>query len=182
MVPSCELLCLHVQLLSGVWLFATPWIVAHQTSLSFSIAQSLLKIIFIESVMPSNHLILYHPLLLLPSNFPSIRVFSKTWLFTSGGQNIGASASASVLPMNFQDWYLLGLNPLISLLSKGLSIVFSSTTVQKHQFFSAQPSLWYNSHIHTRLLLSTFPKTWNKDSVTSLGVCQTAEKSMSLVC
>ena len=114
-------------------------------------SRSLLKLISFESVMPSNYLIFCNPLVLIFSIFPSIRVFSKSWLFTSGGQNIGASASASVLPMTIQDWYLLGLNPLISLLSKGLSIVFSSTTVQKHQFFSAQPSLWSKSHIHTWL-------------------------------
>ena len=73
-------------------------------------------------------------------------------LFASGGQNIGASASASVLPMNIQDWFPLAWTGLISLQSKGLSRVFSSTTVQKHQFFSAQPSLWSNCHICTWLL------------------------------
>ena len=93
----------------------------------------------IESVMPSNHPILCCPLLLLPSVFASIRVFSKSQLFASGGQSIGTSASASVLPMNIQGWYPLGLTGLISLLSKGLSGVFSSTTVQKHQFFDTQP-------------------------------------------
>ena len=70
---------------------------------------------------------------------------------TSGGQSIWASVSASVLPMNIQGWFSLGLTGLISLLSKGLSRVFSSTVVQKHQFFGAQPSLWSNSHIHTWL-------------------------------
>ena len=70
----------------------------------------------------------------------------------SGGQSIGVSASVLVLPMNIQDWFPLGLTGLISLLSKGLSRVFSNTTVQKHQFFDAQPSLWSNSHIHTWLL------------------------------
>ena len=74
------------------------------------------------------------------------------WLFQSGGQSIGASYSASVLPMNIQGWFPLGLTVLISLQSKGLSRVFSSTIVKKHQFFSAQPSLWSNSHIHTWLL------------------------------
>ena len=71
---------------------------------------------------------------------------------TSGGQSIGGSALVSVLPMNIQDWFPLGLNGLISLKSKGLSRVFSNTTIQKHQFFSAQLSLWSNSHIHTWLL------------------------------
>ena len=79
-------------------------------------------------------------------------LFPVSWLFASGGQSIGASASASVLPMNSQDWFLLGLTGLISLQSKGLSGVFSTTTVQKHQFFGPQISLWSNSHIHTLLL------------------------------
>ena len=95
-----------------------------------------------ELVFLSNHLILYYPLLLLPSIFPSIRVFSlMSQLFTSGGQSIGASAAASVLPMNIQGWFPLGWTGCISLQSKGLSKVFSSSTIQKHQFFSTQPSL-----------------------------------------
>ena len=81
--------------------------------------------------MASNHLVLCHPLLLLPSIFPSIRVFLMSQFFASGGQSIGASASPSVLPMNIQDWLPLGWTGLISLLSKGLSRVFSNTTVQK---------------------------------------------------
>ena len=85
-------------------------------------------------------------------SFPASRSFPVSWLFASGGQSIGASASASVLPMNIQDWFPLGWTALISLLSKGLSSVFSNTTVQKHQFLGAQPSFWSNSHIHTRLL------------------------------
>ena len=112
------------------------------------LAQTLVQ----KSVMPSNHLILCRPLLLLPSIFPSIRVFSMSQLFVSGGQIIEASASASVLPMNIQDWFPLGWADWISSQFKGLSRVFSSTTVQKHQFFCAQLSLWSNSHIHTRLL------------------------------
>ena len=79
-----------------------------------------------------------------------------SWLFTSGGQSIGASASASVLPMKSQDWFPLGLTGLISLQSKGLSRVFSNTIVQKHQFFGFWPSLWSNSHIHTWLLEKPF--------------------------
>ena len=100
---------------------------------------------------PSDHLIFCRPLLLLPSIFPNIptRSFPMSWLFTLGAQNIGASASISVLPMNIQSPFPLGLTGLISLVSKGLSCVFSSTTVQKHQFFSAQPSLWSNSDIHS---------------------------------
>ena len=83
-------------------------------------------------------------------SFPASRAFLMTCLFTSGGQNI--TASASVLPINIQDWFRLGLTGLISLQSKGLSRVFSNTTVQKHQFFGAQLSLWCNCHIHTWLL------------------------------
>ena len=85
-------------------------------------------------------------------SFPASGSFPMSWFFASGGQRIGVSASASVLPMNIQDWFLLGFTGLISLLSKGLSRVFSNTTVQKHPLFSAQASLWYNSHICTRLL------------------------------
>ena len=84
-------------------------------------------------------------------SFPAPGSFPMSWLFTSGGQCIGASTSASVLPINIQGWFPFGLTSLI-LLSKALSRVFSSTTVQKHQFFGAQPSLWSNSHIHTWLL------------------------------
>ena len=103
--------------------------------------QSLLKLMSIESLRPSNHLILCCPLLLLPSVFPSIKVFSNE----SGDQSIGASASAPVLPMNIQGWFPLELTGWISLWPKGLSRVFSSTTIQKHQFFSTQSSLWSNS-------------------------------------
>ena len=85
-------------------------------------------------------------------SFPALGSFQMTRFFTSGGQSIGASASSSVLPMNIQGWFPLGLSGLISLLSKRLSRVFSNTTVQKHQFFSAQLSLYSNSHIHTWLL------------------------------
>ena len=140
-----------VQSLSCVWLFAIPWIAARQASLSFTIFRGLLKLMSVESVMPSNHLILCHPLL-LPLIFPSIRVSSNKSFFASGGQSIGTSASASVLPMNIQDLFPLWSTGLISLQYKGLSRVFSNTTVQKHQSFSTQPSLWPNSHIHTRLL------------------------------
>ena len=87
-----------------------------------------------------------------PQSFPVSGPFPVSQLFTSSGHRIGASASASVFPMNIHDWFPLGLTGWISLQSKGLSRVFSNTTVQKHQFFSAQLSLWSNSHIHTRLL------------------------------
>ena len=102
---------------------------------------SLLKLTSIESVMPSNHLILCRPLLLLPSSFPASGSSPMSQFFVSCGPSIGASASASVLPMNIQDWSPLGWTGWISLQSKGLSEVFSNTTVQKHQFSSTQLSL-----------------------------------------
>ena len=132
-----------------------PSTVARLAPLSFTISQSLLKFMSMELMMLSNHLILCYPLLLLPSISPSISVFSSfpvSRLFWSGGQSIGASASASVLPINIQDWFPLGLTGLIYLQSKGLSRVFSSTRIQKHQFFSVQPSLWSISQIHTWLM------------------------------
>ena len=130
-----------VQLLSRVQLFTTPWIVAHQAFLSFTISQSLLELMSIESVMQSNHLILCHPLLLLVQSFPESGSFQMSQFCTSGGQSIGVSASASVLPMNIQEWFPLGWNGWISFQSMGLSRVLSNTTVQKHQFFSPQLSL-----------------------------------------
>ena len=127
-----------VQPLSHVWLFVTPRIVAHQAPLSSTVSQTFLKLMSIESVMLSNHLILCRSLLFLSSIFPSIRVFSNELLYTSGGQSIGASATQSVLPMDVQGWFPLGLTGLTLLLSKGLSRVFSNTTAQKHQFFGFQ--------------------------------------------
>ena len=134
-----QLLCVNyilqmfslVQPVSHVWLFATSWTAACQASLSIISSRSLLKLMFIDAVMTSRHIILCRPLLLLPSIFPRIRLFSNE----SGGQSTGASTSASVLPMNTQDWFHLGWTGWISLQSKGLSRVFSNTTVQKHPFF-----------------------------------------------
>ena len=125
------------QSLSHVRLCVTPWIAARQASLSITNSRSLLKPMSIESVMPSNHLILCHPLLLLPSIFPSITVFSNESVLRIRWPSIGVSASGSVLPMNIQDWFSLGWTGWISLQSKGISRVFSNTTVQKHQFFGA---------------------------------------------
>ena len=137
------------QSLSCVWLFATPWITALQASLSITNTQSSLRLMSIESVMPSSHLILCCSLLLLPPIPPSIRVFPMSQLFEWGGQSTGVSALASFLPKNTQGWSPLGWAGWISLQSKGLSRVFSNTTVQKHQFFSAQPSSQSTSHIHS---------------------------------
>ena len=130
---------ISVQLLSHVQLFVTPWTAARQASLSITNSRSLIKLMFIDLVMPSNHLILCRPLL-LPSIFTSIRVWSSKLVLPTGGQTIGVWASAPVLPMNIQDWFPLGWTHWI-LQFKGLSRVFSNTTVQKHQFFGAQLSL-----------------------------------------
>ena len=138
--------------LTHVPLFASPWTAECLASLSFTISQSLLKFMSIELVILSNYLILCCLILLLLSVFPSIRVFSNEKAPHQGGQSIGASASASVLLTNIRDWFPLGLTGFISLLSKGLSRVFPSTTVWKHQFFDTQPSIGYSSHIHTWLL------------------------------
>ena len=129
-----------VQSLSRVWLFATPWITTRQASLSITTSQSSLRLTSIESVMPSSHLILCRPLLLLTPILPASKSFPMSQLFTWGGQSIAVSASASVLPKNTQDWSPLEWIGWISLQSKGLSRVFSNTTVQKCQFFSAQLS------------------------------------------
>ena len=138
-----------VQSLSCVRLFATPWIEARQDSLSITISRSSLKLTSIDSVMSSDHLFHCHSRLLLLSIFPGIRVFPMSQFFASGGKSIGVSASASVLPMNIQNWFPLGRSGWIALLSKGLSRVLSNTIVQKHQFFGAQPSSQSNSHLHT---------------------------------
>ena len=137
-----------VQWLSRVRLFVTLWTAAHQAFLSITNSQSLLRLMSIESVMPSNHLILCPPLLLPPSILPSIRVFSNESVlhirwpkYWSSSFNISPSNEYSGLISFRIDW--------ISLQSKGFSRVFSNTTVQKHQFFGAQLSLWSNSHIHT---------------------------------
>ena len=105
----------------------------------------LAQLMSIESVTPSNHLILCHPFSSNFQSFPASGSFQMSQFFASGGQSIGASASPSVLPMNIPDGFPLGLTDLIFLQSKGLSRVFSSPTVQKHQFFDTHLSLWSNS-------------------------------------
>ena len=106
---------------------------AFQASLSFTISQSMLKLMSMESVMPSNHIIFAIPFSFFSQSFPASQSFTMSWFFASGRQSIGPSAS--VLPMNIQGWFPLQLTGLISLHSKGLSKVFSSTTIQKLQFF-----------------------------------------------
>ena len=144
--------CFDLLLLSRAQLFVTLWTAERQASLSITNSWSLLKLMSIKLVMPPNHLIPCHPLLLSSSIFQASGSFLMSQFFVSCGQSTGASASPSVLPMNIQGWFPLGLTGLISLQSKGLSRVFSNTTVQKYQFFGAQPSLWSNSHIHTWLM------------------------------
>ena len=136
---------LLVAQLSHIWLLESPWTAACP-SLSPEVCSNSCPLsqwchaIISSSVFPFSY---------CHQSFPSSGSFPKSRLFTSGGQIIGASSSASVLPVNIQGWFPLGLSGLISLQSKGVSRVFSNTTVQKHQFFGAQPSLWSNSHIHT---------------------------------
>ena len=145
------MILLVVQSLSCIWLFATPWTAACQALQSSIISQCLPKYMFTELVILSNHLILCHPLLLLlPSVFPSISLFQ--WVSSLNQEAKVLEFQQPGLPMNIQGWFPLELTGLISLQSKGLSRAFSSTTIQKHQFFGTQPSLWSNSHSHTWLL------------------------------
>ena len=143
-----------VQLLSRVQLFATPWTAAHQTSLSITNSQSLLKLMSIESVMPSNHINLCHPLLLQPSIFPSIRIFSNESVLHIRWPEYW-SFSFSISPFSEHS----GRTGWISLLPEGRSRVFSNATFQKCQFFNAQLPLWSNSHIHLWLLEKTITLT-----------------------
>ena len=142
-LSSTNLKFSSVQSLSRVWLFATPWTTARQASLSITNPKSPPKPVSIELVS------FFHPTISssvvpffsCPQSFPAAGSFQMSQLFASGGQSIGVSASTPVLPMNTQDWSPLGWTGWNSLLSKGLSRVFSNTTLQKHQFFCAQLSL-----------------------------------------
>ena len=147
-ILSMNLLFCSVQSLSHVWLFATPWTAALQASLSITSSQSCSNSCLLSrwchptissSVVPFSSCL---------QSFPASGSFPVRQLFASGGQSIEASAWASLLPVYIQGWFPLGLTGLISLQSKGLSRVFSST-IWKHQFFSAQPSVWSNAHICT---------------------------------
>ena len=141
-----------VQSLSGVQLFVTPRTAAHQASLSITNSQSPPKPMSIESVMPSNHLILCYPLLLLPSIFPSSKVFSNESALRIRWPKY-SSFIFSISPSNeYSELIPLRWTGLISLQSKGLSSVISNSAAQKHQFFGTQLSLWSNSHIQTLLL------------------------------
>ena len=162
-----HLICFSIELLESSWICRTIvcccsvtkscltlWYSMNCTMPGFLVPQHLLEYALThvhwvgDAIQPSHPL---YPLLLMPSVFTSIRVFSLSQFFASSGQIIGTSASASIFSMTIRDWFPLDLTGLISLMSKGLSRVFSST-VQKHQFFSLQISLWFNTHIHTWLL------------------------------
>ena len=132
---------LSVQSPSRVRLFATTWTPPRQASLSITNTQSLLKLMSTESVMPSTISSSIIPFSSCLQSFPASGSFQMSQFFASGGQSIGVSASASVLPMNIQDWFPLGWTGWIPLQSKGISRVLSNTTVQMHQFFSTQLSL-----------------------------------------
>ena len=137
LLSHIQLWLLGLQHASLVYLSLSPWVCSYSCPLS-------------QQCHPTISSSLAH--LSCPQSFPATGSFLMRQLFESGGQSIGASAIQSVLRMNIQGWFPLGLTGLISLLSKGLPRVFSSTIVWKHQFFSSQPSLWSNSHIHTWLL------------------------------
>ena len=136
-----------VQLLSHVWLFVTLWTAACQASLSITNYQSLLKLMSVELVMPSNHLILWHPLWLLPSIFPASGSFQMSWFFTSGGLSIGVSASASVLPMNIQGLFPLGFGWFDLLAVQG-------TLKSLLQHHSSKASILQHSFLHSPTLTS----------------------------
>ena len=147
----------------------TPWTVAHQALPSFTISWSLLKLMSSESVMLSNISSSATPFSSCPQSFPDQGLFQwvSSNILASGGQNIGASVS--VLPMNIQGWFPLGLTGLIPLQSRGLSRVLSST-ISKHQFFRAQPSLWSNS-------VTSIHDYWKNHSFDYLDLCQQSDVS-----
>ena len=144
-----------VQLLSRVQLFATPWIAACQASLSITNSGNSLKLMSMESVMPPAISSSVIPFSSCPQSLPASVSFPMSQLLTGGSQSTGVSALASFFPKNTQGWSPLEWTGWISLQSKGLSRAFSNTTVQKHQFFSAQLSSQSNSHIHAWLLEKT---------------------------
>ena len=189
---------------SRIRFFATPWTAARQASLSITNCQSLPKPMSIESVMPSNHLILCCPLFLLPSIFPSIRVFLNGQLFASGGQSIGVSASTSVLPMNTQDWSPLGWTGWISLQSTEYSwiicwfLIFFSWFfwLSKHFSMSTVENFWYGQRsiikkysfppltyrfntIPVKIHAVFFPKNWQDNSKMTHGNARDSNASDS---
>ena len=140
--------CSSVQSLSRVWLFVIPWTAAHQASLSITNSGAYSNSCPLSRWCHPTTSSSIVPFSSCLRSFSALGSFPMSQFFASGGQSIGVSASISVLPMNIQDWFPLGWTGWISLHSKGLSRVFSNTTVQKHQFFGAQLSLESISHIH----------------------------------
>ena len=163
-----------VQSPSHAQLFAIPWTTALQASLSITNSRSLLKLISIESVMPSNNPSSVIPFFSCLQSFPASGSFPMNHLFSSGGQSMGASASASVLPMNIPDWFPLGWTGWISLQPKGLSRVFSNTTVQKHQFFGAQ--LLYGP------TFTSIHNYWKNHSFDKMDLCLQSNVSFWICC
>ena len=162
------------QSLSSVQLFVTPWTAAHQASLPFTVFQSLLKLMSIELMRPSNHLILCHPFVFCPQSFPGSVSFPMSQFFTSRGQSIGASAPASVLLINSQGYFPLGLTGLISLLYKGLSRDFQHRSSKA----SSLPAPQFESINSSALSLLYSPTVtsiydyWKNHSFDCMDLCQ----------
>ena len=154
-----------VQSLSYGRIFAMPWNVVHQAPLSATVSQSLLKLMSTEFVMLSHCPIFYHLLLCFSSILPRIKIFPMNWLFASGGQDI--KASATVLPMNIQGWFTLGLSVLISLKFQELSRVFTNITIWKHQFFSVLSQCEHYGPTPTSV-----QDYWKNHSFYYLNLCQ----------
>ena len=146
-LPCCCCCCFCCSVIAHVQLFVTPWTTASQASVSIAISHSLLKLMSTESVILFNQLILCHPSSYLQP-FPASESFPMSQFFTSGGQSIGTSVSASVLPVTIQGWFPLGLTGSISCPSKVIAWVFYSTTIKKNPFFGAHPSLWSITSLH----------------------------------
>ena len=158
-----------VQSLTHVWLFATQWTAALQASLSITISRVRSNSCPLSQRCYPTISSSVNPFASCHQSLPASGSFPMSQLFASGGQRIGASALASVLAMNIQGWFPLGLTGWIFLLSKGLSRVFSSTTFWKHQFFGTQPFLWFNSHICRDY--------WKNHSFNYMEFCQQHEVS-----
>ena len=147
-----EFCCCFIQLLSHVWLFVTPWTAAHQASCPSLSPWDCSRSCRLSQWCHPTISFSVIPFCSSLQSFPASGPFPVSWVFASGGQSINTSALASVFTVNIQCWFPLGLTGLIFLQSNGLSKIFSRTTIWKHQFFSTQPSLCFNSHIHTWLL------------------------------
>ena len=160
-----------VQLLSSVWFFAISWTAVCQASLSITNSWSLLKLMSKESVMPCNHLILVIPFSSHLQSFPASGAFPMSWFFASGGQSTGVSASASVLPMNIQDWFLSGWTGLISLQSRELSSLL--------QYHSSKASILQHLAF---FIFSSFLLMWILPISYGLNVCASSTPHKFICC